>query len=261
VLRLGVARLIDYQDLAYASEYLDRMEAIAALEPAGRDDARLTVAVARGLALWMAFEDTIRVAQLKSKSERPGEIRRNVGVKAGQLVEVTEFLRPRAEEICGTLPRRVGRSLLNSRRGRALVDRFARERRVRTTTVSGFLLLRAVAAMKRWRRGTLRFAEERHRIDSWLAQIRGVGRFDYELAVELAECHRLVRGYGDTHARGVRHLSTITRVAQQLIGRIGVAAVVARLRAAAEADESGATVARELQALGLQQMPSAPRGH
>jgi indolepyruvate ferredoxin oxidoreductase beta subunit len=257
VLRLGAGRLIEYQDVAYANEYLDRMEAIAALEPPDRDDTRLTNEVARGLALWMAFEDTIRVAQLKLRPERLAEIRRAVKAKPGQLVEVTEFLRPRAEEICGTLPEGIGRSLLHSRRGRALVERFSRERRVRTTTVAGFLMLRAVAALRRWRRGTLRFAEERRRIDGWLAQIRGVGRFDYDLAVELAECHKLVRGYGDTHARGVEHLRAITHIAQQLTGRTGVAAIVARLRGAAEADDSGVAVAREMQVLGLSLPPPA----
>jgi len=251
LLRLGAARLIDYQDVAYASEYLDRLEAIAALEPSAQSDVRLTKAVARGLALWMAFEDTIRVAQLKVQPERIAEVRQTVRARPGSVVHVSEFLRPRLEEICGTLPRRIGHRLLASHRGRALVERFSRERRIRTTTIGGFLTLRAVAGLKRWRRGTLRFAQERARIDSWLAQIRDAGRFDYDLAVELADCHKLVRGYGDTHARGAAHLRTIAQIAQQLAGRPGSAAVIARLRRAAQADDTGAAVRQELKTLGL----------
>ncbi|MGB6309087.1 MAG: indolepyruvate oxidoreductase subunit beta family protein, partial [Steroidobacteraceae bacterium] len=63
--REGVRRMIDYQDMAYAGLYLDRLEAVIALEGAGSESFALTEAVARGLALWMSFEDTIRVADLK----------------------------------------------------------------------------------------------------------------------------------------------------------------------------------------------------
>jgi indolepyruvate ferredoxin oxidoreductase, beta subunit len=246
----GVARLIDYQDGAYAGEYLDRVARITALEPPHCRDPRLTEAVARGLALWMSIEDPIRVAQLKIRPERLATIRRDVRAAPGQIVEVREFLKPRVEEICGTLPAGMGRRLLQSAAWRRRLERFAAARTVRTTSVGGFLLLRSVAALKRWRRGTLRFALERVEIDAWLAAVAELASRDYEVAVELADSQRLVKGYGDTYERGLRNFRQITAAARRLAGRDGAAALIARLRRAAQADERSEAFGRELAALG-----------
>ena len=69
----GVRRLIDYQDPAYAKLYLQRIERVAHLEKRDADkadDGSLTEVTARNLALWMSFEDTIRVADLKTRASR-----------------------------------------------------------------------------------------------------------------------------------------------------------------------------------------------
>jgi indolepyruvate ferredoxin oxidoreductase, beta subunit len=246
----GVARLLDYQDGAYAGEYLDQVARITALEPPDCRDPLLTVAVARGLALWMSVEDPIRVAQLKIRPERLATIRRDVRAAPGQIVEVREFLRPRVEEICGMLPAGIGRRLLQSAAWRRRLERVAVARTVRTTSVGGFLLLRGVAALKRWRRGTLRFALERIEIDGWLAAVTELACRDYEVAVELAESQRLVKGYGDTYERGLQNFRQITAAAQRVAGRDGAAALIARLRRAAQADERSEALGRELAALG-----------
>src|SRR3546814_9519921 len=60
--------LLDYQDKAYAELYLDRIEKIAALAKPG-PDRRLLTETARYLALWMGFEDVIRVADLKTRTK------------------------------------------------------------------------------------------------------------------------------------------------------------------------------------------------
>jgi indolepyruvate ferredoxin oxidoreductase beta subunit len=65
----GTRRAIDYQDPEYAKLYLDRLERVVALDEKASVTSEygrwsLTEAVARGLALWMTFEDTIRVADL-----------------------------------------------------------------------------------------------------------------------------------------------------------------------------------------------------
>jgi len=247
----GVARLVEYQDAAYAREYLERLTAIAALEPAGERDARLTAAVARGLALWMSYEDTIRVAQLKTRAARGEAIRRSAGARPGQVVEIREFLKPRVEEICGTLPERIGRRMLASPFWRRRLRRFAGERTVRTTSVSGFLLLRAVAGLRRFRRGTLRHALERTQIDAWLAALAEIARVDYELALQLAECQRLVRGYGETHERGLASFQKILTSARTLAGQQGAAAKLASLLAAAQADDRGEALGRELAMLAV----------
>ena len=167
VLFEGVRRLIDYQDPAYAGLYLDRMAPIAAL-PA--DEAhRLQLETARHLALWMSYEDTARVAALKTRASRFDRVRGEAGVEEGQLLAINEYMHPRLQEICETLPGGVGRWLLNAGAPRRLVERMTRKGRViRTSSLHGYLLLRMVAAARRWRRSTTRYAEENGRIEQWL---------------------------------------------------------------------------------------------
>lgn len=208
------------------------------------------MAVARGLALWMSIEDPIRVAELKLRPERLASIRREVRARPEQIVEVREFLKPRVEEICGTLPAGIGRRLLASAAWRRWLGLFAGARAVRTTSISGFLLLRSVAALKRWRRGTLRYSLERTEIGAWLACVAELAAQDYHVAVELADSQRLVKGYGDTHERGLQNFKRIAAAARRVAGRDGAAALVARLCRAAQADDRSEALGRELAALG-----------
>jgi indolepyruvate ferredoxin oxidoreductase beta subunit len=85
VLRQAIARLIDYQDRAYAERYLERLRPVVR---AG--DLELSRVVARHLAVWMTYEDAIRVAQLKTRAGRFERIRRDTGAQAGEIV-VTDF--------------------------------------------------------------------------------------------------------------------------------------------------------------------------
>jgi indolepyruvate ferredoxin oxidoreductase beta subunit len=244
----GVARLIDYQDLGYAEEYLARVAGFAKFD---NGTGALTEAVARGLALWMSFEDTLRVAQLKTRARRTAGIHEKLRVRPGQVVELREFMKPRVEEICGTLPAALGRRLLTSPGWRRRIERHTGGRQIRTSTITGFASLRALAGMRRWRRGTLRYAEEQARIADWLERIASLARTDYGLAVEVARCQTLVRGYGDTHERGFANHTLLLDAAQRLCGREDAVPAIARLRRAAAADERGEALGRELRTLGL----------
>jgi indolepyruvate ferredoxin oxidoreductase beta subunit len=247
----GVRRLIDYQDEAYAAEYLDRLGVSAGRDRAAGNSGRLTEAVGRGLALWMSLEDTIRVADLKTRPERRARILREVKARPDQVVRVSEYLKPRIEEICGTLPAGLGRRLLASAWWRRRLQRFTRGRTVYTTNVAGFMLLRAVAGLRRWRRGTLRFVEERARWTRWLQQVDGLAVTDYELAVEYAESQRLVRGYGDTYERGRASFERISVAAVRLAGQPGAARDIVHLRQAALADDRGEALGAAMAAIGL----------
>jgi indolepyruvate ferredoxin oxidoreductase beta subunit len=246
----GVRRAIDYQDPAYAALYLDRVEKVAALDAKqdGGSDGQwsLTEAAARGLALWMTFEDTIRVADLKTRPARFVRVRTEIRADAGQLFGITEFMKPRVVEMAGTLPAGLGRWVLRSPGASSFLTRFTGGRHVRTGTVSGFLMLHILGGMKRWRRGTLRYQEENGRIEQWLGRIAGLAGTNYALAVELARAQRLVKGYGETHERGWRNFSTLVEKVDELAVRPDGAAVFARLVAAALADEEGKALAREL---------------
>jgi indolepyruvate ferredoxin oxidoreductase beta subunit len=255
----GVRRAVDYQDPAYAALYLDRLERVASLD-AGRGQAsQLTEAVARSLALWMTFEDTIRVADLKTRATRFTRVREEIGADPGQLFGITEFMKPRVEEIAGTMPQGVGRWIIRSPRVRRWLSRWTHGKQVRTSTISGFLLLHTIGGLRRWRRGTLRYQEENARIERWLDRISALATRHYALAVELARAQRLVKGYGDTHERGWRNFSALVDRLDALAARADGAEVLARLQAAALADEEGQALARELAAVPLAPVPQRAR--
>ncbi|MFC5606775.1 indolepyruvate oxidoreductase subunit beta family protein [Variovorax soli] len=233
----GVRRLIDYQDTDYAGQYLDRVQAIQALK--ADDGGRLNEAVARHLALWMSYEDTARVASLKTRASRFERVRGESGAKDDQLVAINEYMHPRLQEICETLPGGLGRWLQNSGTPRRLVERMTKKGRVvRTSSLRGYLMLRCVAAASRWRRSTTRFAEENALIEQWLARIAEAAAFNPALALEIAQCQRLVKGYSDTHERGKRNYQLLMEAAQRA-GTSLAPATLRELRDAALADEHG----------------------
>jgi indolepyruvate ferredoxin oxidoreductase, beta subunit len=242
----GARRAIDYQDPAYAALYLSRLERISALD--GGEWA-LTSAVARGLALWMTFEDTIRVADLKTRAARFARVREEIRATPDQLFGITEFMKPRVAEIAGTMPAALGAWVLASRGVSRWLGRATGGKRIRTNTVSGFLLLHTLAGLKRWRRGTLRYIEENARIESWLARIEQLAGTHYALAAELARAQRLIKGYGETHERGWQSFSTLVSQLDALAARADGAAILARLHEAALADEEGKALAQEIAAL------------
>jgi indolepyruvate ferredoxin oxidoreductase, beta subunit len=248
--REGVRRMIDYQDHAYASLYLDRLETVAALEPEDSPAFELTDAVARGLALWMSFEDTIRVADLKIRTARAKRVLQEVRPSPGQLVQVTEFMKPRVEEICGTLPAGLGAWILRSKTGRRWLGRLTGGRQIATSRVGGFLQLYWLAGLRRWRRKTLRYSLEQQRIDLWLNRIERVAKPHYALAVEIAACQQLVKGYGETHERGTASFDAILADVGDGQRHMDSANRVRTLRAAALADDQGIALSKALAAAG-----------
>ena len=251
LLQEGVKRTLDFQDGDYARLYLDRVQEI-------RDGGgyALTAAVARHLALWMTYEDTIRVADLKTRGTRFNRVREEVRAPAEQIVYMTEFMHPRFEEVCETLPAGLGARLQASSRARRLfAPLFRKGRHIQTAHIGGFLLLYFVAGLRRWRRGTLRYRLEQERIGAWLDQVKALAakQGGYDAAVELAECQRLVKGYSDTHERGLKNYGIVTDAARRLADRPDLAAIIKRLRTAALADEEGKQLRTALNELGQNQ--------
>ena len=93
--------------------------------------------------------------------------------------------------------------------------------------------------MRRIRRGSLRhFREEEHR-EAWLHQALSVLPANYDLAVEVIATRRLVKGYSDTHARGLSKFDRVLSAVPMLQPREDGADWLRRLRQAALIDESG----------------------
>jgi indolepyruvate ferredoxin oxidoreductase beta subunit len=220
---LGVQRLIEYQDEAYAALYRRRLEVFA--------DPALKHEVARALAVWMSYEDVMRVAQQKVRATRMTAVRTEVNAQPDQILHVIEYMHPRWQELCDTLPAGLGRRL--AREGivkRLFAPLFEKGRHVRTTSVFWFMTLSVLAARRHGRRGTLRFAEENARIEDWLAAIEEAARDDIPAAIELARCQNLIKGYGDTHARGLRKFTEVMSAYRALRHETGKAAELRILR-------------------------------
>ncbi len=235
----GLRRVADYQDAAYGAEYLDRLEQVIAADNAAHGW-RLSIEAARFLAPAMAYDDPIRVADLKTRASRAARVRSEVAASPAQIVETTEFMHPRVAELAATMPRRLGLLVEGSAALRWTLKRlFERGRRVRTSSIWGFAQLWAVASLRPHRRGLLRHGREMSHLEAWLSLALSTAARDYALAVEIIACRRLVKGYSDTHARGMSKFDRVIGALPLLAGRADAADWLRRLREAALADEDG----------------------
>jgi len=254
IVSAGLRRAVDFQDAAYGSEYLDRLGAIHGLDLANGGMARqyrLTDSAAKQLARAMTYDDVIRVADLKTRGRRFDRVRDEVAAKGDQVVTTTEFMHPRLEELAGVLPKALGRRVESSKGFRWLLAPFVgRPRRVRTGTIRWFVPLFLVGGLRGLRRNSLRHFRERAHLETWLAKIATVTPKDYSLAVELTENRRMIKGYGDTFARGSSKFDKVMAAADRLAGRADAADWVRRLRMAALADEEGRALDDALKTVG-----------
>jgi indolepyruvate ferredoxin oxidoreductase, beta subunit len=258
IVRVGVERMVDYQDLDYARSYLSRLERVAATEKRFGDGSdRLFTETARFLALGMGYEDTIRVAELKTRQARFERVRQEVQAKDGQIVEIAEYMHPRLQEIAETVPAPLGRLLLKKGPVRWAVERLTSKGRViKTTSISGFLILSAVASLRPLRARSLRYEAEQAHLSAWLDKVIETAALNYDLGVEVAECLNLVKGYGDTHERGHANYSAILQTLPVLATRPDAAASVAALRQAALADDTGAALRNLLDRFSVHAPPN-----
>ncbi|MFD1710799.1 indolepyruvate oxidoreductase subunit beta family protein [Ottowia sp. GY511] len=238
----GLARVTEWQDVDYGHEYLSRVRPFADSDAAAGDaSAMLTIAAARWIAVAMAYDDVIRVADLKTRATRDERVRGEVGAGADDVLGLEEFFHPRLEEVLGLLPERWAKRIESSPwLSESLQRRLAHGRRIQTHTIGGFLQLRMAAGLRRWRRGSRRHAAEVLHLEQWLAEARrAVNTGDRALAAEILHCRRLVKGYSDTHARGQSRFDRLMHAARRLEGRPEAAARLRELREAALKDAEG----------------------
>jgi len=261
ILREGVARCADFQGREYANVYLDRIEPIANLDRAA-DGYKLTIETGRFLALWMCYEDVIRVADLKTRRSRFERVREEVRAKPHEPVRVTEFLKPGLDELAAVLPRWLARPLKGLAAMTGLANKLNVGMHVKTTSVSGFLMMRFLAWLRPLRPLTARWHEEQALIGRWLAAIVGAAKRDAGLALEIALCGRLIKGYGETHKRGK---GNFLRILDSLVEGGAVADPQARAeairkaRAAALADPEGRKLEQSLESHGVAPLPPMPK--
>lgn len=99
---------------------------------------------------------------------------------------------------------------------------------INSTSISGYLRFLMLAKLRGLRPRGHRYKQEQIQIKSWLALIAEAARQSGELALEVAECARLIKGYGDTYARGLANYRSI----EARVIRPGLAGVIPPQRAA-----------------------------
>jgi len=235
--KAGLAKVVTFQDLRYGGHYLTRLEGMARLD---RMPFVFTETAAKYLANAMAYDDIIRVADAKTRTGRQSRIAGEMGKSEAHVMQVTEFLHPRAEEIVSMLPAKMGaRWAANPGRMQWLDRWFGKGRRIRTDRLSGFLMLYLLGGLRWWRPRTLRHSSEMAHLEAWATKAIAMLPQDYDLAVELLRTRRLVKGYSDTHARGLSKYDRVQAGIDLVAGRVDAADWAARLIEAALKDEEG----------------------
>lgn len=245
----GVRRLVAYQSPAYAQLYLDRLKPIAEADRKSGAQGALLKEVARHLAVRMSYEDVVRVAQEKISPERMARIAREELRAKGEPYSVHDFLKPGIEELCQLLPPFIARPILRLAERKGWLGRVHFGMEINSTSVSGYLRFLMLAKLRAIRPYGYRYVEEQAQIESWLGLIAEAAQHSSTLALEIAECARLIKGYGDTHARG---LSNYARIEDALIRPAIAGAMpldravdaVASARTAALVDPDGESLAR-----------------
>ncbi|MBN9462256.1 MAG: indolepyruvate oxidoreductase subunit beta family protein [Burkholderiales bacterium] len=260
----GVVRVLDYQDAAYARLYVERLQRIAA--GAGEIEARPALGralaeAARYLALWMTYEDVIRVADLKSRRSRVARIREESRAREGEILQIVEYLKPGVDELAAMLPRALGARLREWATRRGKLDSLNRGMHLPSTHISGYLMLRTLARMRPTRRRSLRFHEEQAAIERWLAALDRMLAVSPPFAAALAELPRVLKGYGDTHRRG---RASFARIFDTLVDRALAAATAPGEEAAQElrraieaalAEPEGRKLENTLEQAGITPLP------
>lgn len=275
LLTLGCDRLLAYQGTAYARLYLDRVAGVLQAERTGlpanaqdpaQDDAPITREIARGLAVWMAFDDVIRVAELKSRAARLERVRGEARAGAQDVLKVFDHFKPGVPEFAALLPAGLARRLQawDARRQARGDKPWALPLKIGTHTITGVLALRALGMLKPLRPLGSRWAAEQALIEQWLQAVRNGTRQHAGLGLELARCCRLVKGYGGTHDRGreqllhvLQHLAPADDPPAQSTPQSAAQAAqaVAAAREAALADGSGKALADTLRRHGAPPQP------
>jgi len=199
------ARLIDYQDARYAGLFLERVRRVRAVDRG----ARVTELFARRLAVWMAYEDAIRVADLKTRRGRFARIDQEHGARDGVTLVVTDYLKPDLDELYGLLPAAVAAPIARWAERRWPRGRPTLTQHVRTTTVLGFLRVWMLGRLRALRPSSLRYQRESALMARWERAVLEAAAVDESLACEVADLARVVKGYGEVRRRLSRGLERL----------------------------------------------------
>ena len=198
----------------------------------------------------MSYEDVVRVAQAKIAPARMQRIAREELQAKDEPYSVHDFLKPGIEELTQLLPPLLARPILRLAERKGWLGRVYFGMEINTTSVSGYLRFLLLAKLRPACAPTASVTgRSRSRSRSWLGLIVEAAARSGTLALEIAECARLIKGYGDTHARGLANYRAIESklIRPAIAGQIPLhraADAIASARTAALVDPEGESLAK-----------------
>ena len=204
----GLAKVVDFQDLDYGRDYAYRLRKMLALDQDSAAAPRMTIALTRETAKYLAnamcYDDIIRVADAKTRGARFARVHAEV---KRRLIQTSSPSPNSCIRACAKFWEpcrpdwRAGSSsdLVVSYAQSALRSRPPCAHRRLSPGSACFM---GLAGLRGMRRKLLRHEVETAHLAQWLAEAERLALRNYDLAVEVIRCRRLIKGYSDTYERG-----------------------------------------------------------
>ena len=213
--------------------------------------------IARLMAMRMAYEDPIRIAQMKlaELDEASG------GLPMKSVDDVRKF---RLDEMVGALPAAVAGPVLNAL-GRIGWLRKRVPMRFSTRSRWGIRRLKIEAALRRWRLFSVRYATERVWVERWLHMIDRALTRQPLAAPSVIETATMIQGYGDPYRQGMADWHAIVDglvkpTFDGVLALPDLAGAITETRAAALPDPRQAALKRKIAEIRARLPAGATRG-
>jgi hypothetical protein len=185
----GIHLLMDYQGAAYAKLYVERLRRFVGRKDV---DAAIFCEIARLMANRMAYEDAIRMAQLKLAEFRD----------SGGVLRSTDVRKLRFDELVDALPAIAAEPVLE------VLNRLGwahRQMSIPFSTQSqwGIRRLQVEAWLRRWRLFSIRYSEERAWVERWLHMIARSLAKQPKATSAIVQTAAMIEGYGDRYRQGL----------------------------------------------------------
>lgn len=190
----GIHLLMDYQGASYAKLYVERLQRFIGRQGIDRQgvDSAIFCDIARLMARRMAYEDAIRIAQLKLAEYNASDGR----------IRSTEIHRFRFDELVDALPEIAADPVLM-----VLAKLGWEHRRVAIpfSTVNrwGLGRVKIEAWLRRWRMFSIRYGQERAWVERWLHMIARALAKQPQAVPAVVETATMIAGFGDPYRRGL----------------------------------------------------------
>jgi len=232
----GIHTLMDYQGATYARLYVERLQRFIGKGLETDTYCRM----AQLMAERMAYQDAIRIAQLKLfEFSRSG----------GEIIS-TDIKQFRLDELADALPAVAAEPILMA------LDKVGWARRrvsIPFSTASrwGIRRLRLEAWLRRWRRFSIRYGEERRWVERWLHMIARSLVKQPAATAAVVETATMVQGFGDVYRQGLADWHTIIDglvkpTFDGVLPLVDLAGAIAEARAAAMPDPRQAALKRAI---------------